>query len=185
MEGKGQEPDRRLLAGREQVGGDEGDVLGVGRRPIGEGGGGQAGEHVLARVPPPVQDVFSELVVQELEGVVRRRPPDQIAEAGPELAVVGLGHTLEVGDDEQREGTGVLADELALALVEELTELPVAELPHELFVLAQALRRDQSHEQAAMGGVSGRVERWELVAEGQLVAVLVDDVADVVALEGH
>ena len=113
------------------------------------------------------------------------RASDQVGETGLEPAVVGLGHALQVGDHQQREGAGVLADELALAFVEEFTELPVAELPHELFVLAQALRRDQSHEQAAMGGVSGRVERWELVAEGQLVAVLVDDVADVVALEGH
>ena len=173
------------MAGGEEIGGDEGDVLGVGRRPVGERGRGQAGHHVVARVLAAVDDVLGELVVQELEWVVRGPTADEIAEAGLELAVVGLGHALQVGDDEEREGAGVLADELALTFVEELVQLPVAEPPHELLVLAEALRRDEPHQQTAMGGVHGRIERWQLVAERQLVAVLVDDPADIVTLEGH
>ena len=49
----------------------------------------------------------------------------------------------------------------------------------------QALRRDQPHQQRAVRGVHRRVERRELVAHRQLVAVLLDERADVVADERH
>ena len=55
---------------------------------------------------------------------------------------------------------------------DELVDLPVGEPPHELLVLAEPLRRDQPHQQRAVRGVHGRVERRELVAHRQLVAVL-------------
>jgi hypothetical protein len=42
---------------------------------------------------------------------------------------------------------------------------------------------DQAQEQSAVRGVLRRVHRRQLFAEDELVAVLLDDVADVVALE--
>ena len=69
--------------------------------------------------------------------------------------------------------------------VDELVDLAVGEPPHELLVLAQPLRRDQAHEQRAVRGVDRRVEREQLVAHRQLVAVLLDERVDVVALERH
>ncbi len=55
--------------------------------------------------------------------------------------------------------------------------------PHERLVLLEALRRDQAHQQRAVVGVLRRIERRELVVHRQLVAVLLDERADVVALE--
>ena len=101
-----------------------------------------------------------------------------------ERLVVGLGHAEEVGDHVQRERPGEVPDELALAPGDELVDLAVGPAPHEVLVLLEALRRDQAHQHAAMGLVLRRVHRRDLVAEGQLVAVLLDQVADVVALEG-
>ncbi len=65
--------------------------------------------------------------------------------------------------------------ELALAPGEELVDLAIGEPPHELLVLLEALRRDQPHQQAAVRGVLRRIERRQLIAERQLVAVLLDD----------
>ena len=106
-------------------------------------------------------------------------------ELGPEHLVIGFRHAEQVGDHEQRERTRELADELTLAVGDELVDLPIREPPHELLVLAQALRRDQPHQQRAVRGVHRRVERRELVAERQLVAVLLDERAHVVADERH
>ena len=69
-------------------------------------------------------------------------------------------------------GLAYVADELALAAAEERVELAVGEAPHELLVLLQALRRDQPHEQGAVIRVLRRIERGQLVAHRQLVAVL-------------
>ena len=169
-----------LLACREQVARDQGDVVDVGDRPVGEGRGGQAGHHVVARVPPAIFDVRGEPVVEELQRLV----PDRLLaadahrvgrELGAERVVVFLGNAEEVGDDEQRERLRVLADELALALAEDLVDLPVGEPPHERLVLLQALRRDEAHQQRAVRGVLRRVEGRQLVAERQPVAVLLDD----------
>ena len=84
---------------------------------------------------------------------------------------------------EQGERAGELADELALPAGEEVVEHAIGQPPHELLVLLEALRRDQPHQQRAVVGVLGRVERDDLVAHRQLVAVLLDQLADVVALE--
>ena len=102
-----------------------------------------------------------------------------------EPLVVLLGHAEQVGDDVESERSGEVADELALAALDELVDLAVGVPPHEVFVLAQPLRRDQPHQQPAVRLVPGVVHDGDLVAEGQLVTVLFDEVADVVALERH
>ena len=141
-----------------------------------------------------VLDVRGELLVEELERVVRQRPvagaptvpvllPRPGAELVAEQLVVALGHAEQVGDDEHRERLAVAADELAVAALDELVDLAVGEPPHELLVLAQPLRRDQPHQQRAVRGVDRRVEGEQLVAHRQLVAVLLDERVDVVALE--
>ena len=79
-------------------------------------------------------------------------------------------------------GSAYEPDHLERALLEEGVDEAVGELPHEVLVLLEALRRDEPHEQVAVCRVVRRVERGELVAEGQLVAALHNDVADVVAL---
>ena len=63
----------------------------------------------------------------------------------------------------------------------ELVELAVGELPHERFVLLEALRRDQPHQQRPMIGVRRGVEGHQVLVHRQLVAVLLDERADVVA----
>jgi hypothetical protein len=78
-----------------------------------------------------------------------------------------------------------LGDELAPAVVDELVELPLGESPHEVLVLTQALRCDEPHQQAALIGVLGRVHARQLVTERKDVAVLLDQLADVVTFERH
>ena len=195
LEGRRQQPHRRLLARREQVGGDPHHVDHLGHGAVGEGRRGQRREHVLARRAPALLDVGREAVVEELEGRVAEgalpraaeplRRPVPALQLLAERLVVGLGHAEEVGDDVQRERPGEVLDELALAPRDELVDLAVGVAPHEVLVLLEALRGDQAHQHAAMVLVLRRVHRGDLVAEGQLVAVGLDEVADVVALEGH
>ena len=132
---------------------------------------------------PALLDVRGELLVEELERVVRERlvagaahGAGLVARPGAEpLAeqlVVALRHAEQVGDGEHGERLAVPADELAVAAGDELVDLAIGEPPHEVLVLAEALRRDQAHEQRAVRGVDRRVEREQLVAHRQLVAVL-------------
>ena len=134
---------------------------------------------------PPVLDVAGELGVEVLERVVGHLEVAGVHELLEELRVVLLGHAEQVGDDQHGVGLGVLADELALAPGVEPVDLVVGQSPQGLLVLLEALRRDQPHQQPALGGVLGRVERRELIAEGEVVAVGLDDLGDVVALERH
>ncbi len=60
------------------------------------------------------------------------------AELGAEHLVIGLRHTEQIGDHEQRERARELADELAPPAGDELVELAIGEPPHELLVLAAA-----------------------------------------------
>ena len=98
--------------GREQVRGDAHDVDDLGRRAVGERRGGEPGEHVVARLAPPILDVLGEPLVEELQRVVRhrvasvlpiapsrRRPPS----CGAEHRVIRFGHAEQIGDDEHRE----------------------------------------------------------------------------------
>ena len=68
-----EEAHRRLLTGGEEVGGDARDVDGLGDRAVGKRRGRHAGHHVVARCAPAVLDVRRELLVEELERVVRER----------------------------------------------------------------------------------------------------------------
>ena len=183
-----------LTAGGEQVRRDAHGVGDLGQRPVGERRGREPGEHVVARIGPPVLDVGRELLVEVLEWCVLERLALRASEASlhspvpaedvlAEAVAVVLGHAEQVGDDQQREGLRVLGDELALALGEELVDRLIGELPHELLVLLEPLGRDEPHEERAVRGVLGRVERGELVAERELVAVLLDELGDVVALD--
>ena len=107
------------------------------------------------------------------------------AELFAEELVVGFRNAEEVGDHEEREWLAVPADELVVAPFEELVELTIGEAPHELLVLLQPLRCDQTHQQRAVRGVHRRVEGQDLIVEGELVAVPLDQVAHVVAVQGH
>src|SRR4029453_17430657 len=101
----------------------------------------------------------------------------------PELLVLLFGNAEQIGDHEQRERARVVADELALAAAQELVDLTIGEPPHELLVLLEPLRREQPPQQRSVSGVLGRIERGQLIAERQLVAVLLDDLTEVVAFE--
>ncbi len=169
--------------------------MGSGIEPSGNVAVAMPGHHVVARIAPAVLDVRGELLVEELERVVRQRVALGAAahrarpaarpgtEPLAEQLVIALRDAEQVGDDEHGEGLAVPADELATAAVDELVDLAVGEAPHELLVLAEALRRDQAHEQCPMRGVDRRVERDQLVAHRELAPVLLDERVDVVALE--
>ncbi len=194
LERGGQKADRGLLTRREHVGGDPHHVDHVRRGTVGEGRGGQPGQHIIAGLAPAVLDVGRQPLVEELEGTVAERTRPCAAESLgfgavaalqllAEPLVVGLGHTKQVGDHVQREGSGVVLDELALPPCGELVDLAVGVPPHELLVLPEPLGRNQAHQHASVGLVFRRVHRQDLVAEGQFFAVLLDELADVVALE--
>ena len=149
LQGGAEQPHRRLLSGGEEVGGDADHVDDLGQLAVGERRGGQRREHVVARLAPAVLDVAAEAVVEPLQRAVRHRCPSccrrrccrgRRANAVAELVVLVLRDTQEVGDDEQGERVGVVADELALAARDELVDLAVGEPPHELLVLLQPLR---------------------------------------------
>ena len=65
-----QQADRGLLTAREQVGGEERDVVHLGHRPVGEGGRGHLRHDVVAGLAAAVLDVGGELLVEELERLV-------------------------------------------------------------------------------------------------------------------
>ena len=98
------------------------------------------------------------------------RCPEE-AETLAEPTVIGLGHAEQVGDDQHREGLRVRADELAVAVGDELVELLVGEAPHERLVLLEPLRRDEPHEQRPLPGVVRRVHRHHVLVHRELVAV--------------
>ncbi len=187
----GQQPGRCLLAGGEQERRGPHHRGDVGRGAVGVGGQRQVGEHVLARLAPPVLDVLGEPLVEPGQRVLARAPllagadladGAAQAEAVSEALVVLLGHPEQVGDHQHGEGLGVGADELAPAVADELVELLVGEAPDELLVVLQPLRGDQPHQQGPLAGVVGRVHRHHVLVHRQLVPVAIDDVADVVAL---
>ena len=112
------------------------------------------------------------------------RVPAQ-AEPLAEPLVIFFGHAEQVGDHEHRERLRVRADELAVAVADELAELLVGEAPHELLVVLEPLRRDEPHQERAFLRVRGRVHGDHVLVHRELVAVAVDHVAHVVALERH
>ena len=101
------------------------------------------------------------------------------ADAFDELVAILHGYAQQVGDHQQRERAGEALDELAVPGRQELVERLVGERPHGVLVLLEALGGDQPHQQGAVVGVGRRIERGQLVAERQLVAVLLDQLGDV------
>ena len=103
----------------EEVGRDERDVVDVGQGPVGERRPcAMLAHHVGARRAAAFLDVRRELPVEELQRLVLHRctAADAHRVRGQLLCgtrVVGLRHAEQVGDDEQRERLGELADELA------------------------------------------------------------------------
>ena len=101
-----------------------------------------------------------------------------------ELIAVFPRHTQQVGDHQQREGSREPLDEITPARGQELVEHLIGEQPHGVLVLLEALWGDQPHQQCAVIGVGRRVQCRQLVAERQLVAVLLDQLRDVVTIDG-
>ena len=180
-------------AANKNVGGPH-DVDDLGRGPVGVGREREVREHVVARLAPPVLDVLREPVVEppervelhvallahaDLAGVAAQ------AEVFAEPPVILFRHAEQVGDHEHRERLRVRADELAAAVGDELAELLIGEAPHELLVVLEPLRRDQPHQERAFLRVRGRIHGDHVLVHRQLVAVAIDDVAHVVALERH
>jgi hypothetical protein len=191
LERAGKQPHRCFLSRSEEVGRDANDVDHLGRRAVGERRGREPGHDVVPWRSPAILDVGGEPVVEEFQRTVRHRvalgaahraigPHAQLL---PERLVVFLGNPEQIRDDEHRERRRVSIDELACAVGGELVDDLIGEPPHKFLVLPQALRRDQSHQQRAVCRVHRRIERRELVAERQLVAVLLDELADVAPLE--
>ena len=89
-----------------------------------------------------VFDVLAEALVEELQRLVGDLLVDG-GEALPEERVVGIGYTLEVGDDGKGEGFCVVTHHLACSTVDEAVEEAVSELPHVGLVLLEPLRRHQ------------------------------------------
>ncbi len=194
LQRRGEQAGRRLLTRGEQEGGGPHHVHDVGRGSVGVRRQCEVGQHVLARLAPPVLDVPREPGVAPRErvevGVALRAGTDLAgcateAEALSEPLVVGLGDAEQIGDDQHREGLRVPADELAPAAGEELVELLLGEAPHERLVVLEPLRRDEPHEQRPLLGVHRWVHRHHVLVHRELVAVAVDDVAHVVALERY
>ena len=101
--------------------------------------------------------------------------------------MVFLGDAEQVGDHQSGEGLGVFSDELALARAEELLELAVGEVPHELLVLFQPTRCQQPAQDRPRAGVVRRIHRDHVLEHRELAAVGVDLGGEVVAfgLEGQ
>ena len=149
-----QQPHCRFLAGREDVGGHPHDIAHLGHRPVGEGRGRQAGEHIVTRLAATIFHIRREDLVEVLQGRFGQRLLG-IAETTAvgaarkpldELVAILVGHAKQVGDDAQRERARETLDEFTLTGSEKGVEDVVGELPHRVLVLLEALRCDQSHE---------------------------------------
>ena len=188
----GEEPSGGLLTGGEEERRRTHDRGDVGSGAVGVLGEREIGEDVGPRLPASVLDVGREVVVEpgqrvESRHTLRAQLTGRSGEPEPlaEPLEVGLGHAQQVGHDEHGEGLGVGADELAAAVGDELVELPVGVAPHELFVLLQAPRAEEPHQQRPLASVLGRVHGDHVLVHRQLVAVALDDLADVVTLQRH
>ena len=72
-------------------------------------------------------------------------------------------------------GWAIGADELAVAVGDELVELSVDGAPHERLVLLEPLGGQQAHQQRPLPGVHGRVHGHHVLVHRELIAVAVDD----------
>ena len=109
-----------------------------------------------------------------------RQPTEVLAE----LAVVLFRDSEQVGDDQQREGIAVALEHLDLAGLDELVDLAIGEPPCERFVLAHALRGEEAQCEPSLGLMGLTVQRDRVLAHRELVAVLRQELADVVGRLG-
>ncbi len=159
--------------------------IGIGRR-------GQPGQDVFPCSATPFGDVATEEVVEVLQrvaadGCLVEGPDPGIGRvAGTEvvaqLRAILLGYAQEIGDGQCREGSAVLAEELAMAVADELVELSIGERPDVVLVLLEAPRRQQAAEKRPCLLVLWRIHDHHVLEDGELVAVFFDEVADVVAV---
>ena len=194
LQGRREQPRRRLLPGGEQERRGShyrGDIW---RRTVWIGGESQIGEDVMTRFAPAVLDVLGEPLVEPGERILTGASlftgadfADGSAEpeAFAEPLVVLFRHPEQIGDHQHRERLGVGGDELATAVTEELVELFIGQPPDERLVVLQPLRGDESHQQPSLTGVLGRVHGHHVLVHGQLVPVAVDDVTDVITFQGY
>ena len=153
-----QQADRGLLAAREEVGGEQRDVVHLGHRPVGEGGRGHLRQDVVAGLPPAVLDVGGELLVEELERLVlhalghlaeplgerRRGPPRARLRARRRPAA----RTASRSRRPRRSGPCAIS----------CSSRRPEQAGHELLVLAEPARGEEAHHRAPGGrcGPAGR-----------------------------
>jgi hypothetical protein len=181
-----------LLARGEQEGRLAYDVDHLGRRPVRIRRRGKGSEHILTGLPAPLADVADELLFQPLQrvdgnrGVVQRSDGASRCIAGTkalaELGSILSRHAQQVGDHQRGERLGVLTEELAPTVGDELVELAIGQLPHEVLVLLQPRRGQQAAEQRAGAGVRRRVHRHHQLVDGKQMPVCLDLLGDVVPL---
>ena len=149
-----QQADRGLLAAGEEVGGEQRDVVHLGHRPVGEGGRGHLRHDVVAGLPPAVLDVGGELLVEELERLVRellgarfveplgerRRGPPR---ARPRARRRPAARTAWRSRRPRRSGPSRSAR----------SSRRPDEAGHELLVLPEPARGEEAHHQRPVGGV--------------------------------
>jgi len=92
-----------------------------------------------------------------------------------------VGREVKVSDDQHRVPARELADEIALALVNELVDGAPGEFPHVPLALLEPLRRDEAHQEPPAGRVPGRGKAADHVAERPLL----DRCSKVMVSGGH
>ena len=162
MQRGAEQADGGLLAGGEEVGRDAHDVDDLGRRAVGEGGGGQAGQHVVAGLAAAVLDVAGERAVQVLQRRVRQLSslvlptpppsPGRCCSASAKSSRSSSGTPSRSAMTSMVKGSAKPLDVLALAAGRgTCPSRPVGQLPHRRLVLLEALRGDQPHQQRRGG----------------------------------
>ena len=106
---------------------------------------------------------------------------DRRVERLEKLGVITFGHAEDVGDSDRGERRGVVAHELAASLFEERVHLAVGQAEQELLTVLEAPRGQKPRQQVSMVPVLGRIERNDVVAERKSVAVLLDQIGNVIA----
>ena len=170
-----------------------GDIVDIGCGPVGERGGGQPGEYVVARLASAILDVRVNRSYRNSSGLCASESSSVLPTPGSasrrmrrdEVSWSPRGHAEQVGDHQEGERLGEATDELALAAAKIARRAAGRRVPHGLLVLLQPFGRDQSHQQRAMIRMRRWVEGRQLVAERQLMAVLSINSRDVVAVERH
>ena len=145
----------------------------------------QMRERVVAGIAAPVLDVVDEPLVLDTDEVALVALQSGELRRTAEPVVITLWDAEEIRDRDHREREAVVRDELARTPLDESVELLVGEAPQELFVLGETLRCEQPTQERAVRGVLRRIERREVVTQRQAVAVLLDELGHVVALERH